>query len=109
MAPAAKRTARAKAAPPGSTIKIAFEGAVLAVHVWINGAEAPLAANGNKWSGSCNVADGQTSIAVRLNFTAPSFTDWTLVVKRGAKKLVDDGDTSQTANVNKSWPAVTLA
>lgn len=88
-------------AGPMPRVDATFTGSVIAVHVWAGGEEIPLVFDGTKWVGARDIA--AMPMVVRMRFIAIPFTDWALVVKRSAKKVVDESGQSTEQIVDKFW------
>ncbi len=102
----AARGARPLGIAAARELAVTFSGAVVTVHVSVEGVEVPLAdVGGDKWKGSeaREIAGGAT---VKLTFAAPARTDYALTVRYGGAKLVDDEGTSQTPRFSKSYQVV---
>ncbi len=85
-------------------LKVAFDGAVISVHVFVGGHEVALSSVGDdKWSGSEQRDIQGPGTTAELVFKAPAGTDYTLAVTYGGKKIVDDEGTSDASKFSKQY------
>jgi len=84
-------------------LKVAFEAAVISVHVFVGGHEVALSSvGGDKWSGS-EPRDLQGPGTADLVFKAPTGTDYALTVSYGSERIVDDEGTSDAPKFSKQY------
>lgn len=86
-------------------VQVQFSGVVIDVTVALCGTPVTLSRNaaGDKWTGWANVESGKDG-EVDMIIIAPRFTDWALVVKVVATKLVEDEGTTDKDPYFKTWP-----
>lgn len=84
-----------------ATVTAEFTGSVITAHVWAAGQEIPLVETNGTWSGKRQV--DAWPMTVRMRCIAPSFTDWSLAVRRNGKKVLDEGGTTSAQITDKTW------
>jgi hypothetical protein len=86
-----------------ATVDVTFQGAVIVVHVTVNQIEIPMTqVAGDKWTGTKDIPSPLPMHAA-MRFTAPSGTDWSIVIKTGGKKVVEDDGTSDDNPFKRTW------
>ena len=86
-------------------VDVIFTGAVFEVHVNINNHELTLVKGpSDTWKGRDEInIEGNEAILI-LNFTAPSFTDWSIKVNCEGKNVLSDSGTSETSEFSRPYP-----
>lgn len=85
-------------------LKVAFDGAVISVHVFVGGQEVALSSVGDdKWSCSEPRDIQGPETTAKLVFKAPAGTDYTLAITYGGKKIVDDEGESDAPEFSKPY------